>query len=465
MPTLKFNRNIVISMKKSISLLTMMLLSVLAFAMVPPSAAHGYTINELWTNPMQVNDVAVSKDGNYVAAVNNTGLYFFGWDSPNPIWWYLSEAGDKLLSVAISANGQYVIFGNSTNGSIFFFGDCMGRSGLQAANGYDWVSKQFTYYSPAGNNDVERRTIDISDNGEYVVVGGTGDQVYYFIDCTTKSGTGVNWDWQCYTYDLVHAVDMSPDGRYVVAGGPWPFSPTGAVTFFKDANLPGPHSPLWYNYTLGPIVDVAVSDDGYSVAAVSELRGVPVTLYYWADASNLSGSTDISANWSRLHAFSSVDMSSDGDRVVAGYYELNVASLHYWDNARTLSGDNVTETWVRVPDLSVLDVGISDDGSLIVAGTGRPDCALFYTNDGTLVGNFTLDSPGYIVSMAGSGESAAVGGAFADSLYFYRIITTNPVGGEVLASDGLMLLAPYMALAVMVAGAVVTGVLLRRRMP
>jgi hypothetical protein len=201
------------------------------------------------------------------------------------------------------------------------------------------------------------------------------------------------------------------------------------------------------------------------VSAVDGRGAVPITLYYWANASNLSGFTNISANWTRLHGFSSVDMSSDGDRVVAGYYELNVASLHYWDNARTLSGNNVTETWVRVPDLWVLDVGISDDGGIIVAGTGHPDCALFYTNDGTLVGNFTLDSPGYIVSMAGSGDSAAVGSSYVDSLHFYKITTTNPVGGEVLASDGLMLLAPYLALAVMVAGTVAAGVLLRRKIP
>ena len=464
MPTLKFDTNIIIPMKKSISLLTMLLLSILAFAMVPPSAAQGYTIKELWVNPMQVNDVAVSKDGNYIAAVNNTGLYFFAWDSPNPRWWYLSGLGEKLLSVAISANGQHVIVGNNTEGSIYYFGDCMGRSGLQAGNGYDWVSQNFVYYPPAGNNDVERRTIDISDNGEYVVVGGTGDRIYYFINCTTKSGVGVSWDWESWTWWLVHAVDMSPDGRYVVAGGPSPYSPEGVVSFFKDANLPGPHGPIWWNYSLGPIVDVAVSDDGYSVSAVSEFTGAPATLYYWANASNLSGDTNISANWSRLHAFSSVDMSSDGDRVVAGYYELNVASLHYWDNARTLSGNNVTETWIRVPDLWVFDVGISDDGSLIVAGTGSPNCALFYTNDGTLVGNFTLDSPGYIVSMAGSGDSAAVGSSFADSLYFYKRIAPNPVGGEVLAFNGLMLLAPYLAL-VLVAGTVAVGVLLRRRMP
>lgn len=456
-------------MKRPISVFVILLLSMLAFAMLPPTAAEGYSIDELWTNPMQVTDVAVSKDGNYLAAVNETGLYFFGWDSPNPIWWYLNSSGDNFLSVAISADGQYVIAGNSTNGAIYYFGGCLGRTGQQPSDGYTWVSQPFIYFGPAGNNDVERRTIDISDNGEYVVVGGTGERVYYFIDCTTKSNTGVNWEWYSYTYlGLVHAVDMSPDGRYVVAGGPdWSTGMQGEVLFFIDANAgsPGLRSPTWNNHTgLGPIVDVAVSDDGYSVSAVS--INLPFTLYYWAGASGMSGSVNVNANWTRLHGFSSVDMSSDGQRVVAGFTELNVASLHYWDNARTLSGTNVAETWVRVPDLSVIDVGISDDGNLILAGTGRPYSALFYTNDGTLIGNFTLDRQGIIVSMAGSGTSAAVGSVTIDTLYFFRITKTNAVGGDVLSLDGLMLLAPYLAVT-LVAGAVLAGVLLRmrRRMP
>jgi len=38
------------------------------------------------------------------------------------------------------------------------------------------------------------------------------------------------------------------------------------------------------------------------------------------------------------------------------------------------------------------------------------------------------------------------------------------VGGEILSLDGLMLLAPYLAVA-LIAGMVVAGVLLRRRIP
>jgi hypothetical protein len=261
--------------------------------------------------------------------------------------------------------------------------------------------------------------------------------------------------------DFVQAVDMSPDGRYFVVGGNAFIPSIGFVDFF-DANLPSPHLPVWENSTLGPIRDVSVSDDGYAVSAVS--IDLPDTLYYWAGASGMSGSINTNANWTRLHGFNSVDMSSDGNRVVAGYYVLNVASLHYWDNARTLLGNNVAETWIRVPDKMVFDVGITDDGGLILAVTGLPNSALFYTSDGTLVGNFTLDSPGGIVSMAGSGTSAAVGSVTIDSLYFFKITKTNAVGGELLSIDGLMLLAPYLAVT-LVAGAVLAGVLWRRRVP
>jgi len=65
--------------------------------------------------------------------------------------------------------------------------------------------------------------------------------------------------------------------------------------------------------------------------------------------------------------------------------------------------------------------------------------------------------------MSGCGNTVVVAGGGFRSLHTFKTTILSPVGGEVIAFNGLMLLALY--LAVMVAGTVAAGVLLRRRMP
>jgi hypothetical protein len=425
---------------------------------VLPSYAQAYSMQWLWTNPMGVMDAAVSKDGNYVAAVNFTGLYFFASSSSAPVWWYLNQSSEVFLSVAISASGEHVIVGNNTEGSIYYFSNSTLRSGLQASGTYNWTSVHFSGY-PVDN--VERGTIDISDNGEYVVVGGTGVSLYYFVDCTSKSGPSQVWDWACDALGFVETVDMSADGKYVAVGGPfgWPPGPDGFVAFFTNANVqPYPLSYKWLARSTGSIewvFDVAVSDDGYGVVAVSP--SIATTLYCWTDASHLSG--DPNPNWTRLHDFSSVDISSDGDDVVAGLGGL-VASLHFWNATRTRTLADEPETWVNLEELQVLDVGISDDGNIIAATTYNVTSLLyqvyFYTSSAELIGSYAMQSEDYFLSMSGDGHIVAVGGGalpLEDSLAVFAITGLTPVGGEIFPPNIFELLAPYLlALALAITG-------------
>jgi WD40 repeat protein len=450
---------------KLVCVLGLCVLITLSLGNISPIHAQAGTVQLLWTNPMQVIDQAVSKDGNYIAAVNYTGLYYFAWNDSSPRWWYLSgpAGAGMFLSVAISANGEYVVVGNMTSGSVYYFNNSRTRSGPQASNTYTWISAHFWGFP---NSDVERGTIDISDNGEYVVVGGTGDSVYYFVDCPLRSGIMQVWTWSRSSgTGYVHAVDMSADGKYVAIGGPDPLAgPTGFVAFFKDANvLPYPANHVWYAHLTGSIQDImelAVSDDGYSVVAVSET--VPITLYYWADATSLSG--DPAPTWARQQGFSSVDMSSDGNKVVAGHRVLG--SLHYWDNAKTRTGTNELERWTELGSLSVWDVAISDEGNLIAAVgqnfTSGSYEVYFFTPSDELLGYFEVLSriQDYYLSMSGNGQVTAVGGSLFDSLSVFTWLA--PVGGQLLPVNMLELLAPYLLMLTLV----VTGVaalLFRRR--
>jgi len=407
-----------------------------ADASATKTVSQVYGIEMLWNNSMQVNDVAVSKDGKYLAAVNGTGLYYFSSSNSTPKWWFPSSG--QVLSVALSANGEYVVVGNNS-GYINYFDNSRARTGQQPSP--TWTSGDM-------GGPIERRTLDISDNGEYVTLGGTGVNMWYYAGCTARSDVEQqpNWtDWLAYD---IRAVDMSPDGQYVAAGGDR-FS-GGFVAFYENAttatSYPGPR--VWHatDSISGTINDLAVSDDGHSVVAVSASS----TLYYWANATALTG--DPNATWTHDDGFGCVDMSSNGNSVVAGDYSSQ--NLTFWTNAKVRQGSQ-TPDWTRLNSTNVLDVALSDDGELMAAAirTSSFDYkAYFYLSNGTMLGEFSLLQNSPIVTMSGNGATTAIAGPGFDSLYVFGLtldktpptidnVHQQPANGSVHPEDTVMILA------------------------
>jgi hypothetical protein len=373
---------------------------------------------------MSVYDVAVSTDGKYIAAVNETGLYYFEWNISTPKWWY---SGTTFLSVAISGEGEYVVAGDDS-GYLSYFNNSRATTGERSAA--TWTSQYL-------HGSVERGTLDMSYDGEYVVVGGTGITLYYFAECTTRSGTDESPTWsKVFGVNDFSAVKISPNGEYVAAGGR-NSSVYGFVVFYKDATTAsGSYDPLWvcWSYISALIIDLAVSDDGYSIVAVDvafEAPEGPETLYYWADATNLSG--DPEPTWIRNWSFSCVDMSYNGDEVIAGTGPYGPCGLHFWAGARELSSYDQAENWTSLYGEIVSDVAISDNGGLIAASIRAPDwsnsTAYFFKSDGTMIAEFDLPQLSPLVSMSGDGIITAVAGPGYDSLYVFQTLVdiTPPV--------------------------------------
>lgn len=376
-----------------------------------------YGIEMLWNNSMGAYDVVVSEDGSCIAAVNNTGLYYFESNVSDMKWWY--QSGIIFRSVALSADGEYVVVGEN-EGRLYYFNDSRTTSGERLSA---------TWRSADLGGPVERGTVDMSDNGEYVVVGGTGEILYYFAGCRERRGIDEASTWQnnvipsVYDYRTVH---ISSDGKYVAAGGNTSYF-TGFVIFYKNANnaTSPPSSPDWYafNSINGSISirDVAVSDDGYAIVAVDAAH----TLHYWADATGLSG--DPNATWTNpvdsSLDFRNVDMSADGSSVVAGSYPMG--SLHFWANARDRQGVQ-TEDWVRLESIYVEDVAISNNGGVIAISAYNwpsvtPNEAYFFKSNGNLIRQFDLNNSG-LASISGDGPIAAVAGPGWDSLYVFKVL-------------------------------------------
>ena len=408
----------------------------------------------LWSNPMQVNDVAVSKEGKYLAAVNNTGVYFFASTSTTAKWWCLAALGEDFLSVAISKNGSYLVVGNNSRGRISYFAHSSEKNGLVTPT---WTSVYL------GSN-VEKRTLDISDNGEYVSLGGTGENTYYFAGCTGRSGSEQSWTWRDKgptgwgALNDIHAVDMSSDGKYIAVGGS-NYTGKGSIIFYKNA-----YNGSGLNWTKDltatfPLVDVAVSDDGYGVASVDNYL---TSFDYWKNANTLTGHPLWSFSDGRR--FSSVDMSADGNATVAGSSDTSQSFQHlvFWKGFKIGS----PTSWGKLYDEKVEEVAISEDGSIVAASTENITSlnhrVYFFASDGTEIGRVNLlqDSP--FMSMSGDGTVVAVGGPGVDSLDV--IVLKSPVGGEILSDNLPQLLMPYLLVAAVIMVGAAAAILKKRRL-
>ena len=108
-----------------------------------------------------VRSVAISADGEYIAAGSwdDSKVYFFDKDSSTPLWNYTTE--DYVLSVAISADGEYITAG-SRDYKVYLFGKDSS--------------------TPLWNYSAEDavQTVSISADGRYLSAGTHNGYVHFF---------------------------------------------------------------------------------------------------------------------------------------------------------------------------------------------------------------------------------------------------------------------------------------------
>jgi hypothetical protein len=408
----------------------------------------------LWYDPVGTWDIALSSDGQYVVVAALVGdgvggipkLQFYGRSSATPLW--IWSATEPFISVAISADGDCVVAGGISH--VFFWRDA--RTRTSSTSDPTWSS---TPLGPIG-----RRDLDISGDGNYVVAGGTGINVYYWANAKSKAGVNIAPVLSNSFIGMVEAVDLSSNGDYVAA-----VSTAGEVAYWKNARTNFQPTSTWKANVVGEIFnDVAISDDGNYIAA-SSAAGITNSVFYWAGATGLSGNP--SPSWRNEDVgFFSVDMSSDGGSVIAGA----VGGVYFWSGARGLSG-TPTPTWTYStgPDSTpVWDVAIDDAGDYMAASTALFDHVIviettvyFFDRTGNLKWSWGVDADK--LSISSNGATLAVGTpvtAFSTAYLlitgFHTITVGAPVGGFMERINTLRIAAPYLALfGVMAAVAVV----------
>jgi len=345
------------------------LLLIAGFALALMAAGEADAIEPEWSYEADDNiiSVAVSADGEYIAAgTGGDGYkgYLFDKDSSTPLWEYTT--GDDVWSVSVSADGKYIAAGSDDN-KVYLFGKDSGTP----------------LWSYATEENVLQ--VSISADGEYIAAGSNDGKVYLFDKDSSTPLWSYTADWS------VSSVAISADGEYITAGS-WD---NKVYLFGKDSS-----TPLW-SYEAGHIVwSVAISADGEYIVAGSD--DYKVYLF------NKDSSTPL---WSYTTGdrMMSVAISADGEYIVAGGYD---------DKVYLFGKDSSTPLWSYETGDLVLSVAISADGNYIAASSFDDNVYLFGKDSSTPLWNYTTGSDVYSVAISADGEYI-VAGSKDDKVYLF----------------------------------------------
>jgi len=336
-----------------------------------------------------ISDVDMSLNGDYIAVGGNNKIYLFNRTSSTPIWSYSTTYGGR--SVAISSNGNYIAAANGGGGggTIYLFGKSSS-------------SPLWSYYNPSGGYNA----IAISSEGDYIVAGGVNDMLYFApIRLFHKSSSTPLW-----TYDPGHGVNditISPDGNYIVAVTTSAEMGKKIILFQKDSS-----TPLWIYYLDDTVWSVDISGDGEYIAVGSgghdnkiylfnKVSSTPIwTFSTGGQVMSVKISTDNNyivagiENWGgKVYVFNrsspiplwsyntgvnphlnSVAISSDGSYIIAGNWEYHILDEEFMEeidygNIYFFHKSSNIPLWHYRTGTYVSSVSISSEGNYCVGGS------------------------------------------------------------------------------------------------
>jgi WD40 repeat protein len=400
-----------------------------------------------------------------IAAVQAQGFEEIASDNPSPLWQLSVPGWIFVHQVAISGDGTYIV--------VLYEDFLDGRIGFTYFNGPSLMTWAFSFNGSLYQSNLHGRLIDISDDGEYVVaalnnVTYNGVPTYesflvYFNESTTRVDSyselsDATWHriyWGVEGNGTITCLDMNSEGSTVAIGVKNIDTNLNNVFFFPDAQSQSGENFESSGITelTSEVMDISVADFGHAVGAVTiGTHDYPNdnTLYFWDDVRPLGQESP--ANWTRQQEFGCVDLSGDGDRVVAGTAPIVPCGIHYWDGALTRDGSDEPETWTEHEGEDIPDIAISDDGE-VIAATARyvnengEFWVYIYDSEENALGSFPVGLEDMILEMSGDGRVVAAGGGLRDSLHVYKVPEKKPVGGEILPYNMTLIGTSYLLIA------------------
>jgi WD40 repeat protein len=142
--------------------------------------------------------LSISSDGNYIAS-GGKKVHFFNKHNSIPLWTY--NTSDYVTSIKISHDGNYIVAGcDYSDKNVYLFNRNKSIPEWRFSTG-EWVE-----------------SVAMSDNGDHIVALGSNYWLYLF----NKSSPNPIWRYRLDGYPTAsydYSLDISTDGKYIVAGG------------------------------------------------------------------------------------------------------------------------------------------------------------------------------------------------------------------------------------------------------
>ena len=276
------------------------------------------------------NGIAISKDGTKIIAAVGMKTILFGQKDNQPIWQYPAPS----LAVAISANGEHAAAaavkqgsGEPTNVLLF------------------WETKNSQPIWEFTNNS-NFHDVSLSADGQYLAAStGCPDRKAYIF---SRNNNQPLVQSERLTFDSpVSRSKISADGTlaaFATEGGP---DSSVVVLFNKDSK-----SPVWKydNQKKNSSRALSITPDGQFIAAAT-MRG---DVYLLSSKNN----TPLKS-WSLNTSVGALDIASDGSLIAMGGTDNQVQLLSTENEQKKISINEFVQT-----------IDISDNGKYVAAGTG-----------------------------------------------------------------------------------------------
>ena len=311
-----------------------------------------------------VQNLAISRDGQYLAVKTKQYLYLFSRQNSTPLWKYQCTGESGWVDIA--DNGEYIVGGCEQNLYLF-----KRESDIPL----------WSYKTEAGSV----YSVAISANGQYIAAGLSGaNEALLF---SRENSTPL---WKYKAQGDVHGLALSGAGGYLAAGSHCP--DRRAYLFQKESNNPmigfvaSEGSPVW---------SAAISSNGqYAVYGLDSADSYPsIILFSPSQKTPLRRYT--TEWWVR-----SLAMSSNGQYFAAGSGDHQVY-LFNKDKSQPL--------WKYKAGERVGAVSMSEDGSYIAAGSKDKNIYLFSRKSNQPLWKYTSHHWINTVVVSGDGQYIAAG--------------------------------------------------------
>lgn len=306
-----------------------------------------------WTSPYYVFHVALSSDGAYLAmgatnfAISKANEFcLFATSTSTLIWNY--TARDWIRGLDITSDGAKIVVG-------YYYGQLLLFNHTHII---PLINKSTTaYYMPA-----------ISEDGT-VIAAGSNEGLDDFAKFYIFNATSAKEMWNYYSFGQIGAIDITPNGQYLVGGVDF----GGNRTYLFNTSK---NQPLWYHEAGAEINSVSISADGQFLCAGSNDN----TLYVF----NQNSSTPL-WNYTAGDIVKSVEISADGRFIAMGSYDNH---LYFFNRSSPIP------LWIYCFTTGVYKVSMDPNCEYIVAAVGNT-IYLFNRNGTVTVGDGIRDIPGF----------------------------------------------------------------------